>query len=256
MLPQRGRVKENVGHQGEELTSWDRVFDQRFPTIRFRRRLDRRRPRSKPPRSSRGGLSTSSPRRRRDPSPRGVAATRRSAASPRPVAPRLIATTRRLRYRLVAAALAKKPPTTIWWPWQILPWSRELLAATLPGVALVAGVDATAAPEACRGAVAEVSPVVKEPQWRAKGAHAAARAAAYAVCGVNATRAGPWVVRVLERADAAAAVHRAAQRRELCRGGPLRRRIRDVGALEAAARSVARRAGNPPRAGLECDEMG
>ena len=71
VAPQRGRLKENVGHQGEELT-----------------------------------------------------------------------------YRIVAAALSRKAPRVIWWPWEILPWSREVLRATLPATLVVAGADAPP-PEAC-----------------------------------------------------------------------------------------------------------
>ena len=47
------------------------------------------------------------------------------------------------------------------------------------------------------------------------------------------------MVRVVERRDSTDAVHRERQRRELCQGGGLQRRIRDVDELEAAARRAA-----------------
>ena len=39
-----------------------------------------------------------------------------------------------LVYRLVAAGLRQAPPRAVYWPWPILPWSREVLEATLPAV--------------------------------------------------------------------------------------------------------------------------
>ena len=53
-----------------------------------------------------------------------------------------------LVYRLVAAGLRQAPPRAVYWPWPILPWSREVLEATLPDVEVASG-DGAAAPKAC-----------------------------------------------------------------------------------------------------------
>ena len=53
-----------------------------------------------------------------------------------------------LVYRLVAAGLRQAPPRAVYWPWPILPWSREVLEATLPDVEVASG-DGAEAPKAC-----------------------------------------------------------------------------------------------------------
>jgi len=151
-----------------------------------------------------------------------------------------------LTYRLVSAALSKAAPAAVWWPWPIMDWSRELLQATMPKTELSMGPDAPQ-PRACSGGVAAVRrirPIVREAQWRGTGTHAKARAAVYKSCGLReAASGGSFVVRVLERADAAEAVSRAAQRAEMCGGGGLKRRLAKTEALAAAASAAANNAG-------------
>ena len=166
VAPQRGRLKENVGHQGEELT-----------------------------------------------------------------------------YRIVAAALSRRAPRVVWWPWPALPWSRDVLNATLPGVRFVG--EGAPEPAECGGDARTITPEYRAPQWRLAGSHAKARRAARDACGVAPRRDydGAVVVRVLERTDAADAVHRGAKRVELCGGRPVDRRVRDVDFIRGLAARAAAAAG-------------
>ncbi|KAJ8614582.1 hypothetical protein CTAYLR_004956 [Chrysophaeum taylorii] len=133
-----------------------------------------------------------------------------------------------LTYRLVNAALRRRPEA-IWWP-RPLRWSTELLNATLRDVKLAFGDDAPGCER-----FATIKPQIKPPQWSSRDAHATARKAVYAACGLGAGRLKELSVRVLGRDD------ETPRRRDLC-GGRLERRIADIEALRAATVRAARRA--------------
>mmetsp|Transcript_16290 Transcript_16290/g.53061 ORF Transcript_16290/g.53061 Transcript_16290/m.53061 type:complete len:359 (+) Transcript_16290:54-1130(+) len=155
-----------------------------------------------------------------------------------------------LTYRLVNSLLRKRG-AVIWWPWEALPWSLEVLNATLGSVVSQSG----AAPcETWR----TVRPVVRPPQWRDRPTHAEARRRVYAYCGLLAEteRPPPFAVRVLERLDdddASSPGHR--RRVALCEDKKLlttrtptknlrrlERRIGDVASFERLAKDAAERA--------------
>lgn len=139
-----------------------------------------------------------------------------------------------LTYRVVNAAISKGAPPVVWWPWKALPWSTQLMNATISSKVLVGG------PSPC-DSYHTFHPVIKRPQWSSNANHLEARRRAYAACGLGREEAPSAVetVRILGRED-----DLLAQRRlELCGLKTLERRIANPEALVEAAESAAAKTG-------------
>ena len=172
-----------------------------------------------------------------------------------------------LIYRLVAAGLRQAPPRAVYWPWPILPWSREVLEATLPDVEVASG-DGAEAPKACaksekvwrpeykRAPRAEIKVLNRcvhstpstrcahrRPQWPSIEIHGEARKRAYRHCNLYNTSRRTLVVRILQRRDSSEHVVGVKRRTEVCGGGGIKRNLRDVDELKATISAAARAAG-------------
>jgi hypothetical protein len=147
-----------------------------------------------------------------------------------------------LVYRLVAAGLRQAPPRAVYWPWPILPWSREVLEATLPDVEVASG-DGAEAPEACLKGEKTWRPEYKRPQWPSVQIHGEARRRAYRHCNLYNASRSTLVVRILQRRDSSEHVVGVKRRTEVCGGGGIRRNLRDVDELKATISAAARTAG-------------
>ena len=146
-----------------------------------------------------------------------------------------------LVYRLVAAGLRQAPPRAVYWPWPILPWSREVLEATLPDVEVASG-DGAEAPKACLKGEKTWRPEYKRPQWPSIKIHAQARASARTGTATSTTRRGGRS----SCGSCSGATPRSRRRRkrrtEVCGGGGIKRNLRDVDELKATI-AAARAAG-------------
>ena len=147
-----------------------------------------------------------------------------------------------LVYRLVAAGLRQAPPRAVYWPWPILPWSREVLEATLPDVEVASG-DGAAAPKACLKSEKVWRPEYRRPQWPSISIHGEARRRAYRHCNLYNASRRTLVVRILQRRDSSEHVVGFKRRDEVCGGGGLKRNLRDVDELKATISAAARAAG-------------
>jgi len=147
-----------------------------------------------------------------------------------------------LVYRLVAAGLRQAPPRAVYWPWPILPWSREVLEATLPDVEVASG-DGAEAPKACLKGEKIWRPEYKRPQWPSIKIHGEARKRAYRHCNLYNTSRRTLVVRILQRRDSSEYVVGVKRRTEVCGGGGIKRNLRDVDELKATISAAAKRAG-------------
>ena len=147
-----------------------------------------------------------------------------------------------LVYRLVAAGLRQAPPRAVYWPWPILPWSREVLEATLPDVEVASG-DGAEAPKACLKGEKTWRPEYKRPQWPSIRIHGEARKRAYRHCNLYNASRRTLVVRILQRRDSSEHVVGVKRRTEVCGGGGIKRNLRDADELKATISAAARAAG-------------
>jgi len=88
-----------------------------------------------------------------------------------------------LTYRVVNKLVSHNdnPTGFVWWPWDALPWSIQMLEATVPNVKLI---QEKIPPSECQQKknVIALRPIVKPPQWSSTANHAIARRRAYEYC--------------------------------------------------------------------------
>ena len=144
-----------------------------------------------------------------------------------------------LVYRLVAAGLRRAPPRAVYWPWPILPWSREVLEATPP---VEWSGDGAEAPKACLKGEKTWRPEYRRPQWPSVET-TARRADAYRHCNLYNAPRRTLVVRIPQRRDATPTLARHDGRRVCGGGGLAGANLRDADELKATISAAARAAG-------------